>query len=270
MEFCVISPTAGLEKYAVLSKWHLVLAHEFWLNGPYRDFYLKRREAGDFIILDNGAYEGPVENVLDYLPSMIRDLTPHVAVLPDFLLQPWKKTWHAAIAFLDRYFDKFNPMTEWLYIPQSLPGDLHGFIESYTEAISDRRITWLGIPRALAYAITDNPLMRVEFARMVKRDHPGIHLHAFGMVNGDVHELPYLKMAGVESIDSSAPVWRGWNGYEIERKADWDFHGTAVDFNAKLKALNATGPFEGLTIDINAIIKHNLEACGVNTNPSKS
>lgn len=256
MEFCVISPTAGLEKYAVLSKYHLVLAH---IEDPiYIQFYQQRREAGDFLILDNGAYEG-VELSPQKLWDKIRIYEPQVVVLPDFLLQPWKKTWHAAIAFLDRY-DHEALGFHWLYIPQSLPGDLHGFIESYQEAVSDRRITWLGIPRAMAYAITDNPLARVEFARMVHRDHPGLKLHAFGMVNGDIHELPYLAAAGVTSIDSSAPVWRGWNGYEIERKAAWDMFGKAVDFNHNVKGWEQN----------HELILANLEACGVNTNPSKS
>lgn len=254
MEFCVISPTAGLEKYAVLSKYHLVLRHVYKTDPAYRVFYQKRREAGDFIILDNGAYEG--ETSLES-PGVL--LEPQVVVLPDYLLQPWRKTWHAAIHYLDTYYDKY-PGTEFLYIPQSLPGDLHGFIESYQEAVSDRRITWLGIPRAMAYAITDNPLARVEFARMVHRDHPGLKLHAFGMVNGDVHELPYLAQAGVTSIDSSAPVWRGWHGYDIKRTAAWDMFGKAVDFNHNVKGWEQN----------HELILANLEACGVNTNPSKS
>ncbi len=55
MEFCIIGPTAGLERYATLSKTHLVLAHI--KDGAYVEFYRKRRTDGDWIILDNGAYE---------------------------------------------------------------------------------------------------------------------------------------------------------------------------------------------------------------------
>lgn len=261
MEFCVISPTAGLERYAVLSKTHLVLAHECGTvaGGPtgydYRNFYQTRRQAGDFLILDNGAYE----NHSRFDEDMIHWLEPQVLVLPDYLLQPWRKTWHAAIHFLDEWYDVFSPKTKFLYIPQAVPGDLQGFIESYHEAVQDPRITWLGIPRALAYAITDNPLARVEFARMVRRDHPGIKLHAFGMVNGDVHELPYLAQVGVTSIDSSAPVWRGWHGYTIDQKRHrdyWDEKGTSVCFEQE--------PFSAFP-HFDEVIKHNLEACGVNT-----
>lgn len=250
MDFCVISPTAGLERYAVLSKTHLVLAHEW--KGAYAEFYTERQRKDDFIILDNGAYEGSHIHFDEYVKT-IYDVRPAVVVLPDFLLQPWKRTWHAAMYFLDQCYNSLPPV-QYLYIPQAEPGDLHGFLESYTEAVMDPRISWIGIPRALAYAITDNPLMRVEFARMVRRDHPRIKLHAFGMVNGDVHELVYLEKAGVTSIDSSAPVWRGWHGrtcYMAEDRKWWDENGTPVDFNAPLS--------ESLSI------RYNLEACGIPT-----
>jgi len=249
MEFCVISPTAGLERYATLSKTHLVLAHEC-KNHDYVEFYIKRQQEEEFIILDNGAYESGRPT---YDWNVINALEPDVVVLPDYPLQPWQKTWHAAMAWLDENFDDISGF-ECLYIPQAEKGDLHGFLESYQEAVLDPRITWIGIPRALAYAITDDPLMRVTFARMVRKDHPNIKLHCFGMVNGDVHELPYLRAAGVNSIDSSAPVWRGWNGYSLASAADpteWDRHGTPVNFNAELDPL------------MECLIHNNLEACGV-------
>jgi hypothetical protein len=258
MDFAIICPTSGLERYARLSRVHLVLAHEFGRlgGGPkhheYRTFYINRKVAGDFIILDNGAYESAGIPDTD-LVERIRDLQPDVCVLPDYPLTDWHRTWHASIYFLDAWSDRF-PNVQWCYIPQAERGDLHGFLESYQEAANDHRIGWIGIPRALAYAITDNPLMRVEFARMVRKDYPHLKLHAFGMVNGDVHELPYLDRAGVNSVDSSAPVWRGWHNNYIDWEPDrkkWDECGSPVDFSA------------GLNGDVNGYIQHNLEACGV-------
>jgi hypothetical protein len=256
MEFCIISPTAGLERYATLSKTHLVLAHEC-KNHDYVEFYIKRQQEGDFIILDNGAYESGRPT---YDWNVIGALEPDVIVLPDYPLQPWKKTWHASMTWLDENFDDASGF-EVCYIPQAEKGDLHGFLESYQEAVADPRIGWLGIPRALSYAITDNPLMRVEFARMVKRDHPNIKLHAFGMVNGDVHEIPYLAQAGVNSIDSSAPIWRGWNANKVDDRFDrnlWDREGTAVNFSS-------AEPIDGWDQVAHDCIRHNLEACGIPT-----
>lgn len=258
MEFCVISPTSTLEHYATQSKRHLVLSF-LYLNEDttYKKFYHERREAGDFIILDNGSYEG-CEPYLSV--AALSNLKPQVAVLPDYFLQPWQKTWHAAIHWLDVNAELY-PDTQWCYIPQALPGDLDGFLQSYHEATADSRITWIGIPRALAYAITDNPLARVEFARMVRKDHPALHLHAFGMVNGDIHELGYLAQAGVESIDSSAPVWRGWNGYRITDRS-WD--GRPVDFSARFTSGDGDTPdYRQENLDMI------LEACNVKSNPGR-
>jgi len=75
-------------------------------------------------------------------------------------------TWHAAIYFLDQVYDEL-PDIQWCYIPQAEKGAYMDLSSLIKKAVTDERITWLGIPRALAYAINDNPLMRVEFARMV-------------------------------------------------------------------------------------------------------
>lgn len=250
MNFCVIAPTIGLQRYSTLSKWHLVLAHECERDKMYLRFYCRRKEEGDFIILDNGSYENGKPY---YNWDIIRALEPDVIVLPDFPLQPWKKTWHAAITWLDQNTDDIDDI-EVLYVPQAEPGDYHGFIESYQAAMEDPRINWLGIPRCLATNIARDPLARVLLARLVRQSHPHIKLHAFGMVAGDIHELPYLKAAGVTSIDSSAPVWRGWNGYSVERWKEWK--DIPVNFSA-----DANGE---------SVYRHtilcNLEACGVDTN----
>ena len=255
MDFCIITPTAGLERYATLSKTHMVLQHIADGDPAYKKFYMERRKAGDTIILDNGSYE------MDHPafdPYLMGELEPQITVLPDFFLQPWKKTWHAAIHHLDMYYDRW-PTTEWCYIPQAEKGDLNGFLQSYTEASEDRRISWIGIPRALAYAISDNPLARVDFARLVNRERPYLKLHAFGMVNGDIHEIPYLAAAGVRSIDSSAPVWRGWLCNKIDDRFDrglWDREGIPVDFSRD-------EPLDGWDRTASWVINHNLEACGV-------
>src|SRR5260221_12641480 len=136
MEFCVICPTAGLERYARLSKTHLVLSHECERDKKYLAFYAARRVDGDFIILDNGSYELGHPS---YNAEVINALDPQVIVLPDYYLQPWQRTWHAAINSLNNHYEEFkNELglpTQWLYIPQSEKGDLHGFLESYQEAV---------------------------------------------------------------------------------------------------------------------------------------
>jgi hypothetical protein len=256
MDFCVISPIRGLKDYGTLTNRHLVLQHI--MDQEYCEFYRERRKQGDHIILDNGAYEGaPIPNV-DAYALAIEYFQPTITVLPDFLLKNWKRTLYAARFYLDELWDAFQHKTEFLFIPQAEPRDASGFMQGYLEMVEDSRISHIGIPRALAYAITDNPLARVELAKLIKRDHPSLGVHCFGMVDGLHHELHYLAEAGVASVDSSAPVWRGWCGYRIDDKEDrreWTKLAYPVNF------LTTVMP----TSIQQAIIRHNLEVCGVRT-----
>ena len=99
-----------------------------------------------------------------------------------------------------------------------------------------------------------NKFARIDAARQIQQCWPHLKVHAFGMANGEIGELRPLEWAGVQSIDSSAPVWRGWNGFDI-RDPKWDRWGRAVDFAD-----------EGLEIAASDdLILRNLEACYVNT-----
>src|SRR5262245_15942235 len=210
MRFCVISPIAGLERYSRLSKTHLLLP-QLDKHPPYRRFYQTRREEGDFLILDNGAYEGQSDWKL--LVDCLAVYQPQVCALPDYLLQPWEKTHHEAFAFLDRYHDVF-PQVQWMYIPQSTAGDIMGYLDGLYRALEDSRITWIGLARALPLYITNDPLMRANLATQLRKRWGG-KIHALGMMKGSIGELKMLEHAGVHSIDSNAPVWRGWCGYSL-------------------------------------------------------
>ena len=53
-QFCIITPTAYLHRYASQSSMHLVLAHLVDMDEEYANFYAER---GEFKIMDNGAFE---------------------------------------------------------------------------------------------------------------------------------------------------------------------------------------------------------------------
>lgn len=211
MNFCILSPTAGLERYAKLSRTHLCLAHI--TNEKYWAFYKFRRELQDHIILDNGGYEGKPD--IKRLLDRIKFFNPNVVVLPDYLGEDWKKTWKASTDFLDSYFFSFEDIA-WMYVPQSEPGNIMGFIDGLYHALDDERISWIGLPRALSYSITNDLSMRVRMAEQIRKKSSRVKIHALGMVKGNVSELNALRETGcVASIDSNAPVWRGWLGYTL-------------------------------------------------------
>lgn len=184
---------------------------------------------------------------------------PQVAVLPDVLLQPGERTLALARRFKEEVAHAF-PNTDWLFIPQAVPGDVEGWLACLREGMQCLSPEWIGIPRALATHIARDPLARVLVARELRNTYPDVRLHAFGMANGDACELPYLEQAGVESCDSSCAVWRGWNGMSITNVRDrlaWDSEGSEVDFtDTDLPPLGGTR---------DKIILDNLEACGVYT-----
>lgn len=252
MKFCTITPIAGLEKWGtVLSNHHLILAQLLY-NEKYMEYYSIRRQAGDFIILDNGTYENskPMDEAAYY--NYIKGFDPTVAVLPDLLMQPWLKTTSTALKFLDKYADQLaeaNYRTQWMYVPQIHDGSFDDFCRSVSMVLLDGRqghhVTWIGLGR---YLSTEWGI-RVKCATWVKSHYPHLRLHALGMAAGSLDELKALKDVGVNSIDSSAPVWRGWNNQFIHENQVWAKTGTPCDFHAKLPP-----------IDCEAVIQTNLKA----------
>ena len=148
--------------------------------------------------------------------AAIETYNPQIVVLPDLLLQAWHHTWEAAMTFIEEC-DEHLEGRELMYCPQSEPGELKAWYHGLYHMLEDGiYLDWVGLPRALATHIYPNdPYIRVRIAEEIKERFPLIRLHALGMAAGNVHELPLLAGVGVKSIDSSAPVWRGWNGYYL-------------------------------------------------------
>lgn len=254
MQFCIISPTAGLERYATRSRTHLLLPQVH--STQYWEFYRKRRLEGDTLILDNGAYEGQKQNeeLVARMKECYQEVKPQVVVLPDLMLQDSRESLHHSLAWNDTIRGWVDKGTETMLVPQSKPNDPYHWELVVKEICShwyEYMIQWIGIPRCLATDIS-TPYARILACDKIKRNYPHMKVHCLGMVKGNPDELGYLAAAGCNSVDSSAPVWRGWNGYTL-RRADrelWDELGTACNFDE-------AGPAS------NHIIEDNLEACGV-------
>jgi len=152
--FCFITPIPLLEQFAIQSRKHLCLAH-LVAKSPdmYGAFYKRMRERGDYIIMDNSAFElGASYNPTDLL-RLGAICGANAIVLPDYPGQPWQKTVDAAnqwiYYFKDAGFDTF-------FAPQSTKGDLAGWLESYefganNEGIDIIGMSILGIPNALPH-----------------------------------------------------------------------------------------------------------------------
>jgi len=257
MNFCIICPTAGLERYATLSKTHLVLAQI--KDEKYRQFYLERRAHGDTIILDNGAYELGKSLDQTSFAQAVRFYSPQYIVCPDELYQDWERTYSLTKNFLDHHYDEFRELgCKFIGVPQTTKGNIMGWMEGLIRMVEELPLDGIGLPRALVTHYYVDPLTRVRACEFLKRRYEGdqLYIHAFGMVKGNVDELNMLRDAQCDSIDSSAPVWRAWSkGISLlcqDHFKVWDEVGTECDFNVNWLP----------SPDNHNQILINLEACG--------
>lgn len=234
MQFCPIVPIKWLDKFAVQSQTHMVLAQHLDIC-EYFEFYRARVEAGDAVILDNGAYEDEPVSFPELL-KRIQALQPTYYVLPD---EP-NKFDMSGIMSLD--FIKFikgeNVLSRRLWIVHATPGHITQFIQAYELGCTNAH--GVGFSRLTEdYGFGSSNMRRVQFIRHLKRHNkwqPDKYVHAFGMLNGSVAELPYLAEEGVHSIDSSAPVWRGLMGFKLSSNYRWPDHKFQVAYKGPISS----------------------------------
>jgi len=222
-EFCIITPTAYLE-YATQSSKHLVLAHLVATDEEYANFYRTRSEAGDGIIMDNGAFELGRSYEPEKLLMIAKKCAADVIVLPDYPFQRAQETIDAA--------EKFAPIFKaegfkTMFVPQSEVGDFDDFINAYMWAADNVVIDVIGmsilnIPNAM-------PHIPAAYARVVMSEiltDRGVfadwkYHHYLGLNAGPALEIPALiKTKVLNSCDSSGPVWAGILGHEYTLNAD--------------------------------------------------
>lgn len=240
-QFCIITPTEYLEKYASQSSMHLILAHLVDTDTKYADFYASRTE---FKIMDNGAFELGKSYHPEKLIELGRRCGAHAIVLPDYPGQPAEKTIEAAEKLGERVKDAgFYTM----FVPQSKIGDAEDWVGAYfwatmREWVDIIGMSILGIPNAI-------PHIPRAYARVVMTsllvdrgifDFSKYH-HYLGLNAGPNLEVPPLiKMGALDSCDSSNPVWTGICGQmyseafdsfamtrKIDKHVDFKYHMTS-------------------------------------------
>lgn len=147
INFCHIAPVSYLPLVGNKPT-HLLLAHLVEENEEYRTFYqtLKRDNPSVFYHLDNSAFEmfkrGEPMYDSQRLIEMGRLVGADSVVLSDYPKQPAYKTINAAIDLIPKFkeagFQTF-------FCPQSELGDLEGLIQSFTWAINNPEIDFIGV-----------------------------------------------------------------------------------------------------------------------------
>lgn len=225
-EFCVIAPTAYLERYATQSNTHLVLAHLVDSDEQYANFYKQISELpNQQLIMDNGCFEQGEPYQPDRLVELGNKCGADVIVLPDYPFQPSHTTIESAMVYAPQFKDAGFKS---LIVPQSERGDLEDWISCYIWAVENSDMidaigmSILGIPAAL-------PHIPKMYARVVMTqlliDHQifdfNIYHHYLGLNAAPNVEIPSLiLMDALDSCDSSNPVWSGINSWKYNTMQD--------------------------------------------------
>ena len=252
MKHCFIAPTNYLHLIPKESKHHLLLAH-LLEDKKYVEFYKKRKQEGDFIFLDNGAFEFKRPLMADELIRLVdkAGFDPDVIVAPDYPFEPWEKTVQSTEDFCKIYRKYFGDQTVVMAVPQSIKGDHEGWIQSYNHLQNIEDVWWigmsiLGIPNAFCSltGTEDISFNRTFCTELLKKNHfikpQNVRHHYLGC--GDPRELLMMKAQGVANTnDSSTAFWHGIVGTTFDDSASGLIKGKSpieVDFDIDFEESN--------------------------------
>ena len=251
MKFCHIAPVAHLDLVKDRSA-HLTLAHLIDEgHQDYIDFY--KNEKYELNIMDNSGFELYKAHLPMFDPEKLVGLAQQVnathIVLPDHPSHPSM----VGIDDAKRYAPVFKEAGfGTFFVPQSDVLDLEDLITSFAWAASSPLIDYIGIsilavPNAYGCE-QNNPLQRFvsrwkfmnelydrNLLQLAAQNNKKIHF--LGMVDGP-NEISLLRDFHIDTWDSSAGVWTGLNGIQL----DWSPTGLVegkfekhVDFEAKIE-----------------------------------
>lgn len=180
----------------------------------YRDFYRRRSEEGDYLILDNGAAED-LQFGTKHLYYVAQEMGVHEIVVPDTLGKS-NETIAQGLAF-SRY-----TRTGYRYMMVAQGTTVMECIQTLDMIMTDSKfayITCVGIPRLLN-RLDKHARFKVAKYIAQKGYHSAMEFHFLGAAH-DLDEVGYLEQIGIgRGIDTSAPIYMGLKGHDI-RIADY-------------------------------------------------
>jgi len=227
MKHAFIAPINYLHLIPEESNYHLILTH--LLGDPtYAAFYRAKEERGDFIILDNSAFEfkKPLSIQEMGLACKRANICPNIVVAPDYPFQVAKETIESAkgaARIFSQHFDVNK--AKLMVVPQSKEFDYKDFIYgvealSEIDLVSFIGMSILGVPNAFkklteSKSISVNRLYAINHMESIL-EKSGKSVHLLGM-GDDIREITYYKQPFIVGNDSSSAIWHGINGiaYDI-------------------------------------------------------
>lgn len=181
----------------------------------------KTLSTGRTIIVDNGVYEGERLGNLELAAVLeeFQGFTEFYYIVPDWphdfekneqLLQDWFTFWNVR----NHGRNRAKP----LKVLHSEPGGLLNFLKSYRLA-KTQNVKGVCFSRLVdSFGKKDDQQMtRYDFVRMLQvlgEWEPLWCYHALGFKG--LEDMRQMGALGIDSLDSSAPVWRGLNGFHFQ------------------------------------------------------
>lgn len=149
MQIAHIAPYNALNQVSSLGDIEFCLAPYALTIPEYKQYFIKAKSKGRFIILDNGV----AEDVLisdDKLVKLAIELKVDELVIPD-VIGDYKKTKTKRIKFLDKYYQKLKDNN--IKLMSVIQGkSIIEYQRNYAELLIDDRIATVGIPFRMMYA----------------------------------------------------------------------------------------------------------------------
>lgn len=228
MKVCHIVPTSYIEVCNRNSFMHLLIAQEVLNNEKYREAYLDRSLKGDFLIMDNGAFEyGDAASLGDIIKAtelvQAREL-----VLPDCYLDGGVTTVRVinALKALMKYklLEKFKEPIYLMAVPQGKTEK--EYMKCFSEILSIDEIATIGfsygaigksfegynLPQCLL-----RPMAISYLNQHFDLKNSGKDFHCLG-IGGHPIEINFLKRFGfIRSVDSSKAFVCAVKGIDITK-----------------------------------------------------
>ncbi len=199
MRAAIISPIPLLYRYSTLSSLQMALA-QLWIEEEYRMYFLNRKQEGDTIILDNGAYELGQSLDISRLEEVAEELQPDVLILPDAIMNK-----NLTLSLTEKALSSFQNKYTLMAVPQG--SDDKEWLECLRSMGEFCKFLWWGVPKVCQLVLSQG---RPWACREILKRFPDANIHLLGVWSDPIGEIKdVVDIPGVRSIDTALPISLG-------------------------------------------------------------
>lgn len=193
---------------AVMGSLQMAIAPVALKSEPYVKFYRQRAEEGDYVILDNGVFEGERVELLDLI-EVAETIGAAELVVPDVFKNREEST-PLTLESYEQLQGEFGG--SFMIVPQgSDEEDWTGaFHDLWRELKGEDHIIW-GVPKWLARRHSSRQRLMNRVVEITRGDGEIPQFHALGL--GSFAEIRYFKeVPSLRGFDTSLPYVHGYFG----------------------------------------------------------